>query len=302
MHLEKIRESQGGRFGNYLIGTFIIAFVFFVMQMPHVYALTNAVGIDKLGTLDIAGILQALPPNTTLVLMLLPFAIIAVLILILVRNLHRITIREFITSRTRIDYKRIFFAFISITILNCLLFLISYYFNPDNFQWNFDLKSFTILFFIAIIMVPLQTTAEELFFRGYLMQGFTQVFKNRIFPLLLTSMLFGFMHFQNPEIDKLGPLLMVSYISMGFFFGMITLLDEGLELALGYHAGNNLLISLLVTSDWTAFQTNSLFLDISSPDVYVLVLMQLAVLLIFLAIFHKNYGWKNWYKRLIITP
>jgi membrane protease YdiL (CAAX protease family) len=55
------------------------------------------------------------------------------------------------------------------------------------------------------------------------------------------------MHFGNPEIDKLGPLLMVSYVSMGFFFGIITLMDEGLELALGYHAGNNLLISLLVT-------------------------------------------------------
>jgi membrane protease YdiL (CAAX protease family) len=89
---------------------------------------------------------------------------------------------------------------------------------------------------------------------------------------------------------------------MGFFFGIITLMDEGLELALGYHAGNNLLISLLVTSDWTAFQTNSLFLDVSDPDVYMLAFMQLPMLLILLALFSWKYKWKCWYQRLISSP
>jgi uncharacterized protein len=79
-------------------------------------------------------------------------------------------------------------------------------------------------------------------------------------------------------------------------------MDEGLELALGYHAGNNLLISLLVTSDWTAFQTQSLFLDISEPDVYMLAFMQLPMLLILLALFSLKYKWKCWYQRLISSP
>jgi membrane protease YdiL (CAAX protease family) len=183
-----------------------------------------------------------------------------------------------------------------------LFFIISYYTNPSDFQWNFNPQAFAALFLIAIVLVPLQTSAEELFFRGYLMQGFGQIFKYRIFPLLITSLLFGFMHFGNPEIDKLGPLLIVSYVSMGFFFGIITLMDEGLELALGYHAGNNLLISLLVTSDWTAFQTNSLFLDVSDPDVYMLAFMQLPMLLILLALFSWKYKWKCWYQRLISSP
>jgi hypothetical protein len=89
---------------------------------------------------------------------------------------------------------------------------------------------------------------------------------------------------------------------MGFFFGIITLMDEGLELALGYHAGNNLLISLLVTSDWTAFQTNSLFLDVSTPSVYILTFMQLPMLIILLALFSWKYGWNQWRQRLISSP
>ena len=302
MHLEKIRENQGSRFDRYVTGTLIIVFTFFVAQIPHTYAVIKAVGLEQLGTLDIAGTLQALPPNTTLVLMLFPFALVAVLVLVVIRYLHNISIREFITVRDKIDWKRIGFAFTGIVLLNSLFFIISYYTNPSDFQWNFNPQAFAALFLIAIVLVPLQTSAEELFFRGYLMQGFGQIFKYRIFPLLITSLLFGFMHFGNPEIDKLGPLLIVSYVSMGFFFGIITLMDEGLELALGYHAGNNLLISLLVTSDWTAFQTNSLFLDVSDPDVYMLAFMQLPMLLILLALFSWKYKWKCWYQRLISSP
>ena len=302
MHLEKIRESQGGRFDRYVIGSLIIVFAFFVAQLPHTFAVINAVGLDQLATLDVAGMLQALPSNTTLVLMLLPFVFVAALVLILIRYMHNISIRAFITSRAKIDWKRIGFSFVGIVLLNFLFFVFSYYSNPSHFQWNFDPQAFAILFLIAIVLVPLQTSAEELFFRGYLMQGLGQVFKHRIFPLLITSLLFGFMHFGNPEIDKLGPLLMVSYVSMGFFFGIITLMDEGLELALGYHAGNNLLISLLVTADWTAFQTNSLFLDVSTPDVYMLAFMQLPMLLILLALFSWKYGWNNWRQRLISSP
>jgi len=302
MHLEKIRESQGGRFDRYVIGSLIIVFAFFVAQLPHTFAVINAVGLDQLATLDVAGMLQALPPNTTLMLMLLPFVFVAALVLILISYMHNISICAFITSRAKIDWKRIGFSFVGIVLLNFLFFIISYYSNPSHFQWNFDPQAFAFLFLIAIVLVPLQTSAEELFFRGYLMQGLGQVFKHRIFPLLITSLLFGFMHFGNPEIDKLGPLLMVSYVSMGFFFGIITLMDEGLELALGYHAGNNLLISLLVTSDWTAFQTNSLFLDVSTPDVYMLAFMQLPMLLILLALFSWKYGWNNWRQRLISSP
>jgi hypothetical protein len=39
-----------------------------------------------------------------------------------------------------------------------------------------------------------------------------------------------------------------------------------MELALGFHAANNLVGALLVTSDWSAFQTHSIFKDISEPE------------------------------------
>src|SRR5690606_14189120 len=99
---------------------------------------------------------------------------------------------------------------------------------------------------------------------------------------------------------KLGYGIMVYYIGTGFFLGILTLMDEGLELAIGFHAANNLLTALLVTADWTAFQTDSLYRDISEPqlgwDVFVPVLVIYPILLY---VFSRKYGWTNWKDRLI---
>ena len=108
-----------------------------------------------------------------------------------------------------------------------------------------------------IFLIPIQTSWEEYVFRGYLMQGFATLFRSRWGALLLTSFVFGSLHLFNPEVEKLGYGVMIYYIGTGLFLGILTLMDEGIELALGFHAANNLTTALLVTSSWTAFQTES---------------------------------------------
>ena len=79
-------------------------------------------------------------------------------------------------------------------------------------------------------------------------------------------------------------------------------MDEGMELALGFHAANNLFTALLVTADWTAFQTYSIFKDISDPsettigEVFVPVFVIFPILLFILS---KVYKWDNWKERLL---
>jgi len=130
------------------------------------------------------------------------------------------------------------------------------------------------------------------------------VFKNKWLPLLITSVGFGLMHIANPEVDKLGPIIMVYYIGTGLFLGILTLMDEGLELALGFHAANNLFTALLVTADWTAFQTDSILKDMSDPgtmalgEIFVPVFVVFPILLIILS---KKYNWTNWKDKLIGT-
>ena len=165
---------------------------------------------------------------------------------------------------------------------------------------QFKLVPFLILCCITLIFMPIQTTTEELVFRGYLMQGFFNLAQNKWFPLLMTSLIFGIMHIFNPEIEKMGYVLLVYYIGTGLFLGIITLMDEGTELALGFHAANNIIASLLLTSDYTVFQTHSIFKDVSEPSIDFEVFFPVLVLFpILIYFFSKKYKWKNWKDKLI---
>ncbi len=198
-----------------------------------------------------------------------------------------------------IPWSRIFFSFGLIVITMIVLTGIDYYNNPENYILQFDLIPFLILIAITILLIPLQTSFEEYLFRGYLMQGIGVLAKNKWLPLIITSVLFGSMHFANPEVDKLGNIIMIYYIGTGFFLGIMTLMDEGMELALGFHAGNNIIAALLVTSDWAVFQTNSVLKDISEPAVGFNILGPVFIIYpIFLLIMAWRYKWHNWKGKL----
>ena len=171
--------------------------------------------------------------------------------------------------------------------------------SPQDYEWNFKPIPFLVLLLISIVLIPIQTTVEELIFRGYLIQGFGLLFKNRWLPLLVTSVLFGLLHIWNPEIEKLGINLLWYYIGTGIFLGIITLMDEGVELALGFHAANNLVTALMVTASWTAFQTESLLIDNAEPSLGKELIITLVVIYPILAfIYGKKYKWKNWIGQL----
>ena len=107
------------------------------------------------------------------------------------------------------------------------------------------------------------------------------------------------MQIANTDLGKIGNIIMVYYIGTGFFLGIITLMDEGMELALGFHAGNNLITALLVTADWTAFQTHSVLKDVSDPTAgFDVILPMLVFYGLFLFIFTWKYKWRNWKKKL----
>ena len=135
-------------------------------------------------------------------------------------------------------------------------------YTPENYVWNFDKQKFMTFALIAVLLIPLQTSFEELLFRGHMIQGIGIHTKSRAAALIITSVLFGLMHIANPEVGELGYGILAYYIGTGFLFGIITLMDEGLELVLGFHAANNLIGALLVSAEWTAFRVDSLYIDI----------------------------------------
>ena len=236
--------------------------------------------------------------NLYLILMLFTFIGGLLVLVPIVKYFHKQKFVTMLTARPRLDWKRIFFAFGIWGLFSIITTIIAYYASPEDLQWNFNLMPFLGLLAITLLMLPLQTSFEEFLFRGYLMQGAGMIFKNRWVPLLITSLIFGLMHAFNPEIEKLGYSVLSVYIGLGFFLGMITLMDDGMELALGFHAANNMFIALLVTSDWTALQTNSVFLDVSEPSAIGQIVPIFIILPILTFVFAKKYKWTHWKEKL----
>ena len=297
MFLEGI-DSKINPFIKYVKGSLIFVFFHIIGQIPlSLYIISQSDIVERVNNQQ--DLFNNLPSNLTLFLVLLPFAVVLPFVYLVVTRLHNQSILSLITTRNRVDYNKIFFSFMLWGSISTLMVFFDYWMSPEDFTWNFKPLTFLILFLISIVMIPLQTTLEEIIFRGYLLQGFGVLFKNRWMPLLTTSTLFGLLHLWNPEIDKLGIHLIWYYIGTGLFLGLITLMDEGLELALGFHAANNLVTALLVTASWTAFQTESLLIDNSEPSLGVeLILTLLLIYPLIVFIFAKKYKWKNWLSQL----
>lgn len=248
---------------------------------------------------DIAGISNLLGSNLFLFLMLLTFVIGFLALYLTVKFLHQQSFVSLSTSRKKIDWKRVAFTFFLWAIISVVFIGLDIYLSPEDYVYNFQLGPFLVLLIIALVLMPVQTSFEEYFIRGYLMQGLGIAAKNRWAPLLGTSLFFGLLHIFNPEVAKIGYGVMVFYIGTGLFLGILTLMDEGLELALGFHAANNLTAALLVTAEWTAFQTNSIYKDISEPEIGWEVFAPVFIVYpIMLLILSKKYGWTNWKERL----
>lgn len=134
------------------------------------------------------------------------------------------------------------------------------------------------------------------------MQQIGIVAKNRWFPLLITSIIFGLLHTANPEVAELGFGVMVFYIGTGLLLGIMTLMDDSVELALGFHLGNNLMASILITSEFSALQTDALFkysgVENTSNTLIEMILSIAVTYPIILFILAKKYKWSNWKEKL----
>ena len=135
---------------------------------------------------------------------------------------------------------------------------VSFLLYPGSYTWTFDAARFVPLLVVAVLLVPLQSAAEELLFRGYLMQGLGWWLGRGWAALLVSSALFAAMHLGNPELEQFGRGFFLYYMGIGVVFGLATLLDDGLEVAIGAHAANNLWGALVVSFPGSVLDTPAL--------------------------------------------
>ena len=283
-------------FWYYILGSFILILFSTIGQIPLLFFVDyDSVSVDTTSV----DLLNTIPSNLRLFLLMISFVAVLPGIWLVVKKLHDLPLMSILSGRKNIDYNRILFSFCLWGATISLMVFTGYLISPDNYEINFKLKEFLILLIIAVCLIPIQTSVEEIVFRGYLMQGFGHWFNSRFMALFMSCSVFGILHIANPEVAQLGYGFIFVYFIGSFILGITVLMDDGLELVLGFHAANNIFIALLLTSDWTVLQTESVLKDISDPTFGIYDILTGSILYpSVIYIFAKKYSWTNWKEKI----
>ena len=130
---------------------------------------------------------------------------------------------------------------------------------PDQYSFNFQPETFIPFALVGVLLLPIQTTAEELFFRGWILQWVGKRIGNIIVLSVIIGAAFSLPHMLNPEVagDFLGAFF--GYFTVGFALAWVTVRDRSLEVAIGAHMSNNLFAALIVGHEGGALPADALF-------------------------------------------
>ena len=228
--------------------------------------------------------------NLFLALALVPFVLGFATLRFFITRLHKKSLRSVMTGRPRFDWRRAWLGF----VIWLLIFGgATFAFLPSvSYSFQFNPSVFWPLLAIGLLLLPIQTTFEEVFFRGYLMQGASLLFKNKLVPLIIVTLLFTFMHVENPEFFTNYTTGFLIYLSVSVLLGLAAVLDDGLEVPCGIHAANNLLAAVVISTKDGTFSTDSLFVTTVAEALKFSPYVDIGLCVIAFCIFSYLFGWR----------
>jgi membrane protease YdiL (CAAX protease family) len=193
---------------RYLLGILVVFVGYFIGQLIMMGILAMKVDFDISVLQDFESTMDfsvvGLDQNTGLILLLLMFIMALAALYFVVKFLHGKEFLKLVTTRRKVDYGKILFGFGFWLLVMLVMEAGSYFISPENYQFRGISADFFILIAISLLILPVQTSFEEIFFRGYIMQGTAYFVQNKWFPVVFSSVLFGLVHSLNPEVEKYG--------------------------------------------------------------------------------------------------
>jgi len=246
---------------RYVISIFLILFLYQIIGAVPLLILSAALTLDKNPATQLnSETLQFEGVEPLLSYLVINFASICLLagLYISVRFLHQRRMITLVTPNQQVRWKRIFQGFGLYFVLTFVISFVGIVLSPSEYRLTFKPSQFLVFLPIALVITPIQTSAEELFFRGYLLQGISLKARSLLIPILGSSLLFMLPHLLNPEVKSNWFLMALLYLLLGIFLAVITVKDNSLELAMGVHAANNLFVVLILNYSNSALPSPSI--------------------------------------------
>ena len=287
-YLEVARVGKN-EWWRYLISFPAILMIWFVVGSIPVVLLMTYVSMDDNPATNFSGTgFVGVPVILDFLFTMSSFIPFCVATLLAVRFIHTRPLKTLITGAAQIRWTRLFAGAGAWLLIAALLSTVESFLYPGRYVLTFQPVTLLVFAVFALILIPIQTSAEELFFRGYLLQWMGLRLKNRWLLALLNGALFFLPHAANPEMATDALLVGLGYFAIGFFFTFVTLQDNGMELALGMHAANNLFAALFANYAVSALPSPSLFTVQVLDPVYSLVSLVIGQIVFYLIFFYPT--------------
>jgi hypothetical protein len=251
---------------RYALGVFTIAFFWLVLgYVPYILLIGS--GMESSPLLDFVAI------NFSIFMMLAGLAMA-------VKLIHRRPLRSLVTPEARVDWRRIGRGALVWAVIAAAVVVAEHLLFPERYYLSFNLERFLPFLAAVLVLTPIQCAAEELVFRGYAMQGLGLLTRQPAVIAAASSLVFTIPHLLNPEVAHHGVLIMAAnYFAIGLLLATVALRDGRLELAIGLHAVNNVLLALVANYEGSALMTESIFTARELDPVYSLTSLILGALL-----------------------
>ena len=284
-YLDLARQGKTG-WRRFVMAVVLILFLWQILgALPSIFLLLWVLADGNLQTsVSPAGQFVGVQPILSFGVVMLASVFFLLGIFLAIRFIHRRAFRALITPARSIAWGRFFQGFAVWFVLSGLMSLAEAFLYPGRYVWNLDLRLTIPFALLALFLVPIQTSAEELFFRGYILQGLGLRLRNIWILSAISGVIFMVPHLLNPEARVNYGLMGFYYFLIGAVMAYVTLRDGRLELALGLHAANNLFSVLVANYTVTVLPTPSLFTVITLDAVYS-VSAAVIGLLVFVLIF-----------------
>lgn len=224
-------------------------------------------------------------PFFLLPLSLIGFGASYLVLYLCMRFIHLRSFISFITTKSKINWMRVLKGAVVWLAILGIYTLITFLINPEGYKFTFNPNTFGILLIISLITFPIQASFEELFFRGYLMQGFGLLTKKPLVPLLATSIIFGLVHVMNGSNMTVSIFPVIEASIIGLMLGIITLGEDSIETATGIHIMNNLYVALIVSTEGSVLgdvpSVLSVPADPSGSVLLTIIISAIAITIIF---------------------
>ena len=177
---------------------------------------------------------------------LFTFGLITLSVALVVRLIHRRAVRTLL-GPGRLFLNQFTLVCVMLILLTAVLYALPPWDMGESYAQNMALGAWLLLLPLSLLAVLVQSSAEEVLFRGYIQQQLAARFRSPLIWMLLPSVLFGLGHYMPATAGENALIIAVWAGLFGLMMADLTARSGTLGPAIALHFINNVSAVLIVS-------------------------------------------------------